>query len=299
MFSGGIDITEGGVRVTQLLKGRVAIVTGASRGIGAAIALRFAAEGAKVAMVARTVAEGSRRLPGSLNEVASRIRAMGGECLCIGANLAKEEQRGNIVPEAIARFGGVDILVNNAAWCRYQACHDHSLKDVRQTLEVNMVAPLDLSRQALPSMKERGAGWIVNLSSATVRHPAPAPYDFTERYTRFNLADGPSIYAASKAALERMTLGMAIELAPFNIAINTLAPVEAVASEGANELGVIDAVAHLEPVEAMAEAALALSSRPANVLSGRVAFSLDLLRELGMRTVMTLDGERTLPAYSF
>ena len=285
--------------MTQQLKGKIAIVTGASRGIGAAIALRFAAEGARVAMVARTVEEGTSRLPGSLNEVANRIRAMDGECLCIGANLAKEDQRGNIVPDTIARFGGVDILVNNAAWCRYQACHDHALKDVRQTLEVNMVAPLDLSRQCLPSMKERGAGWIVNLSSATVRHPLPAPYDFEERYTRFNFNDGPSIYAASKAALERMTAGMAIELAPFNIAVNTLAPVEAVASEGANELGVIDAVAHLEPVEAMAEAALALSSRPANVLSGRIALSLDLLRELGIGAVKTLDGRRTLPDYSF
>lgn len=285
--------------MTRQLKGKVAIVTGASRGIGAAIALRFAAEGAKVAMVARTVEEGSSRLPGSLNEVAARIRAMGGECLCIGANLAKEDQRGNIVAETIAGFGGVDILINNAAWCRYQACHDHALKDVRQTLEVNMVAPLDLSRQCLPSMKERGGGWIVNLSSATVKHPAPAPYDFEERYTRFNLNDGPSIYAASKAALERMTVGMAIELAPFNIAINTLAPVEAVASEGANELGVIDAVAHLEPVEAMAEAALALSIHPARMLSGRVSLSLDLLRELGMRTVKTLDGGQTLPDYSF
>lgn len=283
----------------QQLKGKVAIVTGASRGIGAAIALRFAAEGAKVAMVARTVQEGTSRLPGSLNEVADRIRALGGECLCIGANLAKEDRRGDIVPEAIARFGGVDILVNNAAWCRYQACHDHALKDVRQTLEVNMVAPLDLSRQCLPSMKERGAGWIVNLSSATVKHPAPAPYDFEERYTRFNFDDGPSIYAASKAALERMTVGMAIELAPFNIAVNTLAPVEAVASEGANELGVIDAIAHVEPVEAMAEAALVLSSHPANILSGRVALSLDLLRELGMRTVKNLDGRQTLPDYSF
>ena len=285
--------------MTQQLKGKVAIVTGASRGIGAAIALRFAAEGARVAVVARTVQEGTSRLPGSLNAGADRIRALGGECLCIGANLTKEEQRGNIVPETVAHFGGVDILVNNAAWCRYQACHEHALKDVRQTLEVNMVAPLDLSRQCLPSMKERGAGWIVNLSSATVNHPAPAPYDFEERYTRFNFKDGPSIYAASKAALERMTVGMAIELAPFNIAVNTLAPVEAVASEGANELGVIDAVAHMEPVEAMAEAALALSSRPANVLSGRVALSLDLMRALGMRTVKTLDGRQTLSDYSF
>ena len=285
--------------MNRRLEGKVAIVTGASRGIGTAIARRLAAEGAAVAMVARTVAPGSSRLPGSLEETAARIRADGGECHCIGANLAKEDQRGHIVPETIARFGGVDILINNAAWCRYQACHEHSLKEARQTFEVNVLAPLQLSQQCLPAMKARGAGWIINLSSATVRLPAPAPYDFAERYTRFNLADGPSIYAASKAALERMTTGMAIELAASNIAVNTLAPVEAVASEGALELGVIDAVAHMEPLEAMAEAALELCSRPAREFSGRIVLSLDLLRELGLRTVRTLDGRTTLAGYEF
>lgn len=285
--------------MSQRLKGRVAIVTGASRGIGAAIAKRFAAEGAKVALVARTVEAGTSRLPGSLNEVADWIGAHGGECICIGANLAKEEQRSHIVPETIAQFGGVDIVINNAAWCRYQASHEQMLKDVRQTFEINVVAPLQLTAQALPSMKERGAGWVVNLSSATTNLPVPAPYDFKERYTRFNLEDGPSIYAASKAALERMTAGQAVELARFNIAVNTLAPVEAVMSEGAIAIGTVDAVAHLEPEEAMAEAALELSCRPPRELSGRILLSLELLRELGIHTVQTLDGRQTLPNYTF
>jgi len=278
---------------------KVAIVTGASRGIGTAIALRLAAEGARVALVARTVAPGTSRLPGSLSETADRIKSMGGECICISANLAMEEERSHIVPETISRFGGVDILVNNAAWCRYQASHEQRLKDVRQTFEINVVAPLHLAQQSIPSMTARGAGWIINLSSATVNHPDPAPYDFSERYTDFNLNKGPSIYASSKAALERMTAGMAVELAKFNIAVNTLAPVEAVESEGAVELGAIDAQAHMEPGEAMAEAALELCSRPAAELSGRIVLSLDLLRDLGIHTVRTLDGKAMLPNYSF
>lgn len=285
--------------MTQRLKGKVAIVTGASRGIGAAIAKRLACEGAKVALVARTVDPGTSRLAGSLTEVADWIKARGGECICIGANLAKEEQRSHIVPETIAKFGGVDIVINNAAWCRYQTTHEQTLKDVRQTFEINVVAPLQLTAQALSSMQERGAGWVVNLSSATVNHPKPAPYDFKERYTRFNLEDGPSMYASTKAALERMTAGQAIELAKFNVAVNTLAPVEAVMSEGAVEIGTVDSQAHLEPEEAMAEAVLELSSRPANELSGRVLLSLNLLRELGIHTVKTLDGTQTLANYIF
>lgn len=285
--------------MTRHLEGKVAIVTGASRGIGAAIAKRLACEGAKVVLVARTVKPGTSRLAGSLAEVADWIEARGGDCLSVGANLAKEEERNHIVPEAIAKYGGVDILINNAAWCRYQTSHLQTLKDVRQTFEINVVAPLQLSQQAIPSMQERGAGWIVNLSSATVNHPRPAPYDVQERYTKFNLESGPSIYAASKAALERMTAGMAIELARLNIAVNTLAPVEAVMSEGAVEIGTVDAQAHLEPEEAMAEAALELSRHPAGKISGRIALSLDLLRELGFRTVKTLDGATELENYVF
>jgi NAD(P)-dependent dehydrogenase (short-subunit alcohol dehydrogenase family) len=96
-----------------------------------------------------------------------------------------------------------------------------------------------------------------------------------------------------------MTAGLAIELAAFNIAVNTLAPVEAVASEGALELGVIDTDAHMEPAEAMAEATLELCSRPPQELSGRIVLSLDLLRELGLHTVRTLDGKATLAGYGF
>ncbi len=283
----------------RLLENKVVIVTGASRGIGAALAIRLAAEGAKVALVARTVQEGSSRLPGSLNSVAERIEKLGGECIKIAANLAIEEERAHIVPDTVAAFGGVDILVNNAAWSRWQATHEQRLKDVRQAFEINVVAPLDLTQQALSSMQERGAGWVVNLSSATVNLPNPAPYDFEERYTMFNLHAGPSMYAATKACLERMTAGQAVELARYNIAVNTLAPVEAVMSEGAVELDTVDEGAHLEPEEAMAEACLVLCSRPANELSGRIVLSLDLLREVGMHSVKTLDGLKTLPGYTF
>lgn len=280
----------------QRLRNKIAIVTGASRGIGAAIAVRLAAEGARVALVARSVEAGSSKLPGSLEETAGRIRVLGGECFCIGANLAEPGQRAHIVPQTLERFGGVDVLVNNAAWSRFEPAHRQASRHVRLCFEVNFHAPLELIQQCVPSMRERGAGWIVNLSSATSNHPAPAPCDRSGRYFRFNADVGPSVYGASKAALERLTSGLAAELAAANIAVNAVAPVEAVASEGALELAVIDAVAHMEPVEAMAEATLELCSRPPGELSGRRVLSLDLLRELGS-TVHTLDGREPLGGY--
>ena len=278
------------------LNGKVAIVTGASRGIGGATAVRLAAEGARVALVARTEKTGERRLAGSLEETANRIRELGGECTCITADLVDPAKRGHIVADTVERFGGVDILVNNAAWSRFQPARDQSSDHVHRCFEVNFFAPLELIQQCVPSMTRRGAGWIVNLSSATLNHPAPAPFKRDERFFRFNRDFGPSVYGSSKAALERLTTGLACELADANIAVNAVAPVEAVATEGAVASQTIDAVAHMEPVEAMAQAVLELCSRPPATLSGRHVLSLSLLRELGT-TVCTLDGHGPLVGF--
>jgi len=274
------------------LPGRVAIVTGASRGIGAAIAQRFAAEGAKVVIVARSL-EPDGALPGSLNQTAERIRALGGECHCVQADLSDPEGRERIVAEAIVQFGGVDILVNNAAWARFKPILEQTPRDAQLAFQLNYFAPLELSQQAIPSMMERGGGWILNLSSSTSGHPDPAPYDHSARYFQFHQQSSPTLYGSTKAALERLSTGMAAELAGQRIAVNVLAPVEAVATEGALGVGTIDTGAHLEPVEAMAEAALQLCSRPPDALSGRSVLSLDLLRELGVE-IRTLDGRRVL-----
>lgn len=280
--------------MTKRLNDKVAIVTGASRGIGAAIAVRLAAEGARVVLVARSLEPGSHRLPGSLEETAARIEGLGGQCLCIAADLADLQRRSHIMPQTIERFGGVDILIHNAAARRYVGLtREQPIDHVRETLEVNVVAALDLAQQCRPSMRERGAGWIVNISSATVKQPTPAPYERSERYFRYNATQGPSVYAASKAALERLSTGLAAELSADNIAVNTLAPVEAVATDNAMSLGTVDGMAKMEPVEAMAEATLELCSRPPAELSGRRVLSLDLLRELGA-TVHTLDGRAPL-----
>ncbi|CAM4228407.1 Oxidoreductase [Comamonas aquatilis] len=279
------------------LKDKVAIITGASRGIGAAIAERFAAEGAKVVITARTL-EADGKLPGSLNETAERIRARGGECLCVQADLGDAEARAKIIPAAIEQFGHVDILVNNAAWARYKPTREQAPRYTHLAFEINYFGPLEMSQQAVENMAPRGSGWILNISSATTKHPDPAPYDAGNRSFVFHQNTPPTLYGSTKAALERTSAGLAAELAPVGIAVNTLAPVEAVASFGALQSGAIDSHAHMEPEEAMAEAALQLCSRPPAELSGRCVLSLPLLRELDVK-VHTLDGKAALPGYSF
>lgn len=275
------------------LQGRVAIVTGASRGIGAAIARRFAAEGARVALVARTVEPGGS-LAGSLNETIAAITALGGEAHAIQANLADPEDRARIVPAAVERFGGVDILVNNAAWSRFIPIWEAQPRQIALAFQMNLHAPQELSQAALPHMRAAGAGWILNISSATADLPPPAPYDPEDRYVAFNRDGHATVYGTSKAALDRLSAGWAVELSLENIAVNSLAPVGAVASEGALAVGGWDERDHIEPVEAMAEAALQLCHRPPSELSGQVVRSLPLLQRLGV-PIRALDGQPLAP----
>ena len=272
-----------------LLDGRVAIITGASRGIGAALARRFAAEGARVAIIARTVEAGGSSLAGSLAETAALIRAAGGECLSIGANLVDADDRSRIVAETVGHFGRLDILVNNAAWSRFVPIWEAQPKHFHLAFQMNVHAPQELSQQALPYFRDQGQGWILNISSATADVPPPAPYDPEDRYTRFNRDGHATLYGTTKAALDRLTAGWAVELSRENIAVNSLAPVGAVASEGALSVGGWDERDHLEPVEAMAEAALQLCHRPASELSGNIVRSLRLLERLNV-PVRALDG---------
>jgi len=141
-----------------VLRGQVAVVTGASRGIGEAIARRFAMEGAKVVVSARTVEAEEHYLPGTIKETVEHINKAGGEAIAVRADLAKAEDRKHLIQAAQQAFGGVDILVNNAAITYFIPVEDFPEKRFRLMMDVQVWAPFELSQLVIPGMKERGHG---------------------------------------------------------------------------------------------------------------------------------------------
>ncbi len=266
-------------------EGKVAFITGASRGIGRAIARRFAAEGASVVLSAsRMGAHGT--LEGTLENSVSGIQATGGKAAAVAADLSDRAARQNLVERASEPFGPIDILVNNAAGARMKLPSEASSEDRSYMYELNLNAPIDLAQQVLPDMKRRGGGWILNISSATSVQPT-LPYRDSKTAALLIGA-----YGATKAALDRYTQALAHEVAEFDIFVNAMVPVAIVLTQGAAYVRDIarknpDMV---EPVEMMAEAALALCT---GRYVGRVVYSRDIVHETGRR-VRSLDGRKLL-----
>src|SRR5581483_1780046 len=143
----------------------VALITGASRGIGASIAQRFAAGGLRVAITARTAKEGAHILEGSLATTAERIRAAGGTVLTITADLAKQADRQRIVETVERELGPIDVLVNNAAVTYFEPVLNFPERHFQVMFDVQVRASFDLAQRVLPGMIARRRGWILNISS--------------------------------------------------------------------------------------------------------------------------------------
>ena len=265
------------------LEGRVALVTGASRGIGAAIAKRFGAEGARVAITARTLDQHDH-LEGSLQQTAKEIEALGGTAVPVVADLAEPSGLDAIVTQTEEALGPIDVLVNNAAAAFYLPFTKTSEKRFRVANDINFFAPWRLSQLVVPGMQERREGWILNISSATSDRPTADTFkDF----------DALSIlYGSTKAALERFTAGLAAAVHRDGIWVNSMAPVGAVPTEGTEALGVVpdEALAIAESREAMAEASLALCTTRDPKLTARITLCTPILEELG-REVFLCDGK--------
>ncbi|WP_374578029.1 SDR family NAD(P)-dependent oxidoreductase [Phenylobacterium sp.] len=255
------------------LKGRVALVTGASRGIGEAICARLAQEGAKVVASARTAESGESRLPGTLHDTVDRIRKAGGEAAFIKADLAQAIERERLVEEASALYGPVDILINNAAITYFIPVEEFPEKRFKLMMEVQVYAPFHLSQLVIPGMRDKGGGWIVNISSPAGIHPKQ-PY---------GAARGGTVYGMCKAALERFSTGLASEVYSDNIAVNVVSP-GLVDTPGVAVHGLINEATkdRVQPIEYIAEAVYRLASGDPKTVTGRVDYAEPLLKELGV-----------------
>jgi NAD(P)-dependent dehydrogenase (short-subunit alcohol dehydrogenase family) len=261
-----------------ILDGKVALITGASRGIGAAIAEEFAKEGASVVVTARSSNEQPGKLPGTLEETAAAVEAAGGKALSIVADLTSEEDRERIVREAVEHFGRIDILVNNAAVTFFQPGAELKLSRSQLMFDIQVQAPLHLTQLVFPGMRKRGEGWILNITSGESRHPEIPP-------TRFNAKGTTTIYGTIKAALERLTSGFAAEGFRDGITVNALRPTGLVATPGPVFHGVLKADdPNAESPEVMARAAVALCSATPDRVSGKVLESEEVLAEWAPQT---------------
>jgi citronellol/citronellal dehydrogenase len=253
------------------LDGKVAVVTGASRGIGAAIAEALAADGASVVVTARSTDDARGKLAGTVDETVTSIRNSGGTAIAVAADLTESDDRTRIFETATDHFGRVDILVNNAAVTFFTAASALSLERAQLMLDVQVLAPLHLSQLVLPGMRDRGEGWILNISSLEARSPQIPP-------NRFTAKGSTTGYGLCKSALERLTSGLAAEVYGDGISVTALRPGGIVPTPGLVFHGVMkeDDPAAEDP-RLMARAAVRLCSAPPAEYSGGVYESTSLI----------------------
>jgi citronellol/citronellal dehydrogenase len=263
------------------LDGKVVVVTGASRGIGAEIARLFAAEGGRVICAARTLREGEHQLAGSLETTVAAIREAGGEARAVTVNIAEPAECEKLVRAAAESYGSLDVLVNNAALTYYLPVKDFPLNRWLRSWAVNFHAPFILSQLALAAMIPRGSGAIVNISSGAAIGPGRGPYRDAAAGAR-----GGTCYGAEKAALERFTQGLAAEVYQYGISVTCVSPSQIVPTPGTVYHRLVKSIddPRGEPPELMAKAALLLATEPLDRVTGRVTYSQQILKEFGWIT---------------
>jgi len=258
--------------MTRPCEGRVALVTGASRGLGKAIAKRFASEGATVAITARTM-DPDPKYQGSLRQTCEEINDLGGKAIAVQADLSSAQDRERLFAEVVEKIGAPDILVNNAAVTFLRPLDEFPEKRARLMIEMHMIAPLHLTQLAIPAMRERGRGWVLNLTSVGGDLPPGPPF------SGFDQSAGFGMYGTVKAGMNRMTKSFAAELYGDGIAINAAAPSNPVATPGAGTLDL--AKTDTEDIELITETVFTLCTGDPKTMTGRIAHTQEFLREIG------------------
>ena len=242
------------------LSGRVAFVAGASRGIGATVARHLAAAGASVAVAARSEVLG--KLPGTIGSVAAQINDAGGRALPVACDVTSESSVQDAVDATVAEFGGIDVLVANAGVLWLGPIETTPLKRWQLCLDVNLTGVFLVTRAVIPHVRARGGGSLIAVTTTGV-----------------GMVDsGANAYWVSKAAAERLYLGLAADLRDDNVAVNCLSPSRVVLTEGwqAGGAGMQIPPEMVEPPEAMGRAAVLLAAQDASGITGTVQRSEEL-----------------------
>jgi citronellol/citronellal dehydrogenase len=248
----------------ESLQGRVAIITGASRGIGRAIALGLARHGCHIVVAAKSV-ESAERLPGSINTVAKEVEALGVSALPIQVDVRDADQIEAMTAQTVQRFGRIDILINNAGALWWKPVLETPAKRFDLVMEVNARAAFLASRAVLPHMMERKWGHIINMSP---------PIDL-------KITPGKVAYFISKFGMTLLTHGLAEEVRPHHIAVNSLWPVTIIESQASINWGMGSREMWRKP-DILVDCVLRLVQKDPAELTGQALLDEDFLRQEGV-----------------
>jgi citronellol/citronellal dehydrogenase len=251
----------------RTLRDRVVVVTGASRGIGAAIAVRAAEDGAAVALLAKTSTP-NPKISGTLGETAEAVERAGGRALPLACDVRDAAAVASAIEAVADAFGGIDVVINNAGALDLRPTESLPPKSLRKLLEINVEGPFAVVQAALPHLRRSTNAHVVNV--------AP-PLSLEPRWVGAHVGHTVGKYAESL-----LTLGWADEFASIPIAVNSLWPATTVASTGMMvAMGEAVVRAQARSPQIMADAVHALVTRPAAACSGHFYTDEELLREEG------------------
>ncbi|HVI50709.1 MAG TPA: NAD(P)-dependent oxidoreductase [Candidatus Sulfotelmatobacter sp.] len=248
------------------LKGKTLFITGASRGIGKAIALRAASDGANIVIAAKTT-EPHPSLPGTIHSAAEEIRAAGGQALALQVDIRDPDQVAQAAKDAAAHFGGIDILINNASAINLTGTLETPAKRFDLMMGVNMRGTFLCSQACLPYLKNAENPHILVMSPPITLEP---------RWFGPHLA-----YTMSKFGMSMCVLGLAEEWKEKGIAVNALWPKTVIATAALAMLGDAVKTDHCRTTDIVADAAWAVLTRPSRQTTGRFLLDEDVLREEG------------------